>query len=244
MVLSSVAAERPRRANAVYGASKAGLDALARGLGDDLQDDGVRVLVVRPGFVHTRMTRELSAAPLATTPQVVARALREGLDGRAQTIWVPGRSTLAYAGDEADTTSPLSPYEAMSAARSPGDTSPTATDLAYREPDMTELRARRRDARRRRRLARVDLGLGALTALILLLATPGLAISASDRAPDACAVRAVDRASAASSRSSRGRGAAAIGAAIGASRCRRPRRAPERAPARPDPLDALGMAGA
>jgi decaprenylphospho-beta-D-erythro-pentofuranosid-2-ulose 2-reductase len=90
VVLSSVAAERPRRANAVYGASKAGLDALARGLGDDLQDEGVRVLVVRPGFVHTRMTQGLSPAPLSTTPEVVARAVREGLDGGAQTIWVPG----------------------------------------------------------------------------------------------------------------------------------------------------------
>jgi len=90
VVLSSVAAERPRRANAVYGASKAGLDALARGIGDDLQDEGVRVLVVRPGFVHTRMTKGLQPAPLSTTPQVVARAVVDGLDGRAQTIWVPG----------------------------------------------------------------------------------------------------------------------------------------------------------
>ena len=89
VVLSSVAAERPRRANAVYGASKAGLDALARGLGDDLQDEGVRVLVVRPGFVHTRMTRGLAPAPLATTPDAVARAVLDGLDGGAQTIWVP-----------------------------------------------------------------------------------------------------------------------------------------------------------
>ena len=62
-------AERPRRANVVYGASKAGLDALAQGLGDALHDEGVRVLVVRPGFVHTRMTQGLEPAPLSTTPQ-------------------------------------------------------------------------------------------------------------------------------------------------------------------------------
>jgi decaprenylphospho-beta-D-erythro-pentofuranosid-2-ulose 2-reductase len=89
VVLSSVAAERPRRANAVYGASKAGLDALARGLGDDLEDAGVRVLVVRPGFVHTRMTAGLDPAPLASTPQAVADVVLDGLDGRAQTVWVP-----------------------------------------------------------------------------------------------------------------------------------------------------------
>jgi decaprenylphospho-beta-D-erythro-pentofuranosid-2-ulose 2-reductase len=90
VVLSSVAAERARRANVVYGASKAGLDALAQGLGDDLCEDGVQVLVVRPGFVHTRMTQDLPAAPLASTPEAVARAVQAGLDNGSQTIWVPG----------------------------------------------------------------------------------------------------------------------------------------------------------
>ncbi len=89
VVLSSVAAERPRRANAVYGAGKAALDALARGLGDELQEEGVRVLVVRPGFVRTRMTSGLQPAPLATTPEAVAHAVYESLDGRAQVVWVP-----------------------------------------------------------------------------------------------------------------------------------------------------------
>jgi decaprenylphospho-beta-D-erythro-pentofuranosid-2-ulose 2-reductase len=89
VVLSSVAAERPRRANAVYGASKAGLDALAQGLGDALRGQGVRVLVVRPGFVHTRMTQGLKPAPLSTTPQAVARTVVDGLDRGAHTVWAP-----------------------------------------------------------------------------------------------------------------------------------------------------------
>jgi decaprenylphospho-beta-D-erythro-pentofuranosid-2-ulose 2-reductase len=89
VVLSSVAAERPRRANVVYGASKAGLDALAQGLGDALRDAGVRVLVVRPGFVHTRMTRGLEPAPLSTTPAVVADVVVRGLDRGAHTVWAP-----------------------------------------------------------------------------------------------------------------------------------------------------------
>jgi len=89
VVLSSVAAERPRRTNVVYGASKAGLDALAQGLGDALRDEGVRVLVVRPGFVHTRMTRGLQAAPLATTPAAVADVVADGLDRGAHTVWAP-----------------------------------------------------------------------------------------------------------------------------------------------------------
>lgn len=89
VVLSSVAAERPRRSNAVYGASKAGLDALAQAIGDDLHPDGVRTLVVRPGFVHTRMTRGLAAAPFSIAPEAVARATLRGLDAGSHTIWVP-----------------------------------------------------------------------------------------------------------------------------------------------------------
>jgi decaprenylphospho-beta-D-erythro-pentofuranosid-2-ulose 2-reductase len=89
IVLSSVAAERPRRGNVVYGASKAGLDSLAQGLGDALRDEGVRVLVARPGFVHTRMTRGLQPAPLSSTPQAVARVIVGGLDRGARTVWAP-----------------------------------------------------------------------------------------------------------------------------------------------------------
>ncbi len=89
IVLSSVAAERPRRTNVVYGASKAGLDALAQGLGDALHDTGVHVLVVRPGFVFTRMTRGLDPAPLSTSPQLLARATVDGLARRARTVYAP-----------------------------------------------------------------------------------------------------------------------------------------------------------
>ncbi len=86
---SSVAGERARAANVVYGASKAGLDALAQGLGDALAEQDVRVLVVRPGFVHTRMTRGLKPAPLSSTSLEVARVVVEGLDRRSHTVWAP-----------------------------------------------------------------------------------------------------------------------------------------------------------
>ena len=91
VVLSSVAAERPRAANAVYCASKAGLDALARALDDQLSAEGVRVMVVRPGFVRTRMTAGLPDAPLATTAQAVAQETIRGLRRRAHTVWAPAR---------------------------------------------------------------------------------------------------------------------------------------------------------
>jgi len=91
VALSSVAAERPRRANFVYGASKAGMDAFFQGLADSLEGSGVEVMVVRPGFVHTKMTAGLPAAPFSTTPDAVAAAIVHGLATRAGTVWVPAR---------------------------------------------------------------------------------------------------------------------------------------------------------
>ena len=89
VVLSSVAGERPRRSNFVYGSSKAGLDAFFTGLREALRPDGVRVLVVRPGFVRSRMTEGLEAAPLSTTPEAVAEAVRRALVERRDVVWVP-----------------------------------------------------------------------------------------------------------------------------------------------------------
>jgi decaprenylphospho-beta-D-erythro-pentofuranosid-2-ulose 2-reductase len=90
VVLSSVAGERVRRSNFVYGSSKAGIDGFAQGLGDALAGTGVHVLVVRPGFVHSSMTAGKEPAPLATTPDAVADAVASGLAAGRDTVWVPG----------------------------------------------------------------------------------------------------------------------------------------------------------
>lgn len=89
VVLSSVAAVRPRRFNAVYGATKAALDAFARGYADALHGTGVRVLLVRPGFVTGRMTAGVPSAPLATTPEAVGAAVAAALRGNRSVVWVP-----------------------------------------------------------------------------------------------------------------------------------------------------------
>jgi decaprenylphospho-beta-D-erythro-pentofuranosid-2-ulose 2-reductase len=89
VVLSSAAAERVRKANLVYGASKAALDAFCQGLGDRLDGTGVHVLVVRPGFVRTKMTAGMPAVPLAATPEGVAAAIVDGVRRRAHTVWAP-----------------------------------------------------------------------------------------------------------------------------------------------------------
>jgi decaprenylphospho-beta-D-erythro-pentofuranosid-2-ulose 2-reductase len=90
VVLSSVAAVRPRKFNSVYGATKAGLDAFARGYADSLHGSGVRVLLVRPGFVTGRMTEGMKPAPLATTPEQVGTAVAAALGGNGKSVvWVP-----------------------------------------------------------------------------------------------------------------------------------------------------------
>jgi len=89
VALSTVAAERPRRANFVYGSTKAGLDAFYSGLTEALRPAGVHVSVIRPGFVHSRMTRGLTG-PVGHHPRrggsrrrrVSARSAGAGLGPR------------------------------------------------------------------------------------------------------------------------------------------------------------------
>jgi decaprenylphospho-beta-D-erythro-pentofuranosid-2-ulose 2-reductase len=90
VMLSSVAGERVRKANPVYGGAKAGLDGFAQGLGDALAGDGVHMLIVRPGFVRSRMTTGLKAALFATTPEKVAEATVKGLRAKKRIVWTPG----------------------------------------------------------------------------------------------------------------------------------------------------------
>ncbi|MDZ4827550.1 MAG: decaprenylphospho-beta-D-erythro-pentofuranosid-2-ulose 2-reductase [Actinomycetota bacterium] len=89
VLLSTVAAERARKSNFVYGSSKAGADAFYQGLGDSLVGTGVHVMIVRPGFVHTKMTAGMEPAPMSVTPDVVADAIVKGLRGGSEIVWVP-----------------------------------------------------------------------------------------------------------------------------------------------------------
>ena len=94
VALSSVAGELVRRANFVYGSSKAGMDTFFHGLGDALVGTGIHVMVVRPGFVHTKLTTGMDPAPLSTTAEAVADAIVHGLERGSETVWVP--ATLRY----------------------------------------------------------------------------------------------------------------------------------------------------
>jgi decaprenylphospho-beta-D-erythro-pentofuranosid-2-ulose 2-reductase len=98
VVLSSIAAERVRQANYPYGATKAGMDAFAQGLGDALAPAGVHVMVVRPGFVHTKMTAGRPSTPMATDAETVAEEIVAGLDRGAHTVWAPRGLRWVWAG--------------------------------------------------------------------------------------------------------------------------------------------------
>ena len=98
VVLSSVAAERPRKDNFAYGAAKAGLDAWANGMADELAGSGVRVLVVRPGMVRTRMSAGLPEAPMTADAADVADAVAKNLANGPTTIWVPAQLQVLMSG--------------------------------------------------------------------------------------------------------------------------------------------------
>ena len=98
VALSSVAGERVRRSNFVYGSTKAGFDGFFLGLGEALRPSGVRVLVVRPGFVRSKMTAGLKDAPLAVSPDQVAAAVVDGIGGKRELIWVPAPMRVVMSG--------------------------------------------------------------------------------------------------------------------------------------------------
>jgi decaprenylphospho-beta-D-erythro-pentofuranosid-2-ulose 2-reductase len=98
VLLSSVAGERVRRSNFVYGSSKAGIDGFYQGLAASLADSGVHVLIVRPGFVHTKMTEGHKAAPLSVSAEQVADAIVKGLAHGSEIVWVPPAMRVVMSG--------------------------------------------------------------------------------------------------------------------------------------------------
>jgi decaprenylphospho-beta-D-erythro-pentofuranosid-2-ulose 2-reductase len=90
VAMSSVAAERARRSNFVYGSTKAGLDSFYTGLTEALRPSGVFVSVIRPGFVKTRMTDGMTAAPLSQTAEQVADVVVAAVRDRREQAWAPG----------------------------------------------------------------------------------------------------------------------------------------------------------
>ena len=96
-VITSVAGERTRADNFVYGSTKAGLDAFTQGLGDRLAGTGAAVMAIRPGFVRTSMTDGMEDGPMATTADAVAKDIVAGLRRGAHTVWSPAKLQYVFA---------------------------------------------------------------------------------------------------------------------------------------------------
>ena len=89
LAMSTVAGERVRRSNFVYGSTKAGLDGFYLGLAEALREFGVRVLVIRPGQVRTRMSAHIKEAPFTVDKEYVANlAVTSAAKGK-ELVWAP-----------------------------------------------------------------------------------------------------------------------------------------------------------
>jgi decaprenylphospho-beta-D-erythro-pentofuranosid-2-ulose 2-reductase len=89
VALSSVAGERVRRSNFLYGSTKAGFDGFFLGLGEALRPHGVHVTVVRPGQVRTKMTAGMDKAPLEQTAEQVAEIAVDAVAKGKELVWAP-----------------------------------------------------------------------------------------------------------------------------------------------------------
>ncbi|MCW9024894.1 MAG: SDR family oxidoreductase [Gammaproteobacteria bacterium] len=88
-VISSVAGDRGRQSNYVYGAAKGGLSIFLQGLRNRLATKGVNVLTIKPGFVDTPMTKAFDKGPLWASPKTVAKSIVKAIEKNKDTLYVP-----------------------------------------------------------------------------------------------------------------------------------------------------------
>lgn len=89
-VISSVAGDRGRKSNYVYGASKGGLNIFLDGVRNRIDRLGVQVLTVKPGFVATPMTEHIPHGPLFAQPAAVGKGILRAIENGSDIVYVPG----------------------------------------------------------------------------------------------------------------------------------------------------------
>ncbi|MBF0189060.1 MAG: SDR family oxidoreductase [Magnetococcales bacterium] len=89
-VVTSVAGDRGRQSNYVYGAAKSTVNTFLEGLRNRLFKSGVRVITVKPGFIDTPMTSDFPKGPLWATPDTIARGILKAVNGSKDVIYLPG----------------------------------------------------------------------------------------------------------------------------------------------------------
>ncbi len=88
-VITSVAGDRGRRSNYVYGTTKGGLNLFLQGLRNRLHPAGVSVVTIKPGFVDTPMTAQLPKNPLYADPRDVGRAVYRAMRDGRDAVYIP-----------------------------------------------------------------------------------------------------------------------------------------------------------
>lgn len=89
-VISSVAGDRGRKSNYVYGSAKAALSNFLEGLRNRLHSSGVHVVTIKPGFVDTPMTANFKKGALWSTPNIVAKGIYQAIRKKKDTVYLPG----------------------------------------------------------------------------------------------------------------------------------------------------------
>lgn len=89
-VISSVAGDRGRKSNYVYGSSKGALNIFLAGLRNRIDRDGVQVLTIKPGFVATPMTAHIEQNFLFASPERVAKGILRAVNRRKDEVYLPG----------------------------------------------------------------------------------------------------------------------------------------------------------
>lgn len=89
-VITSVAGDRGRKSNYIYGSTKAGASAFTDGYGARMAAHGVFVTNIKPGSVATPMTAHLKQGLLFASPEAVAKGIVDGLSKNKSTVYVPG----------------------------------------------------------------------------------------------------------------------------------------------------------
>ena len=89
-VISSVAGDRGRQSNYVYGAAKGMVSLFLQGLRNRLSKRGVQVLAIKPGFVDTPMTAAFPKGALWAKPEAIARGIVHAVDRRCDEVYLPG----------------------------------------------------------------------------------------------------------------------------------------------------------
>lgn len=88
-VISSVAGDRGRQSNYLYGTAKAAVSTFLQGLRNRLHKSNVQVLTIKPGFVDTPMTAEFDKGPLWATPEQVANDIIKAIEKGRNTLYTP-----------------------------------------------------------------------------------------------------------------------------------------------------------